>query len=77
VLAGGAAAVATRAQAVLEAGDHALACGLIELASQAAPTDRGIHAVRAEIYGARAKHERSLMARGVFAAAADASRRNS
>jgi len=76
-LAGGAAAVATRAQAVSAAGDHALACELVELASQAAPADRGIHAIRAELYGARAKHERSLMARGVFAAAADASRRNS
>ncbi len=76
-LAGGAAALAARARAVATYGDDALACELVELAAQAAPDDRAIHTARAEIYDARAKRERSLMARGVFAGAADASRRNS
>jgi alkyl sulfatase BDS1-like metallo-beta-lactamase superfamily hydrolase len=76
-LAGGAAALATRASAVAERGDAALACELIELAAQAAPDDAAIHRLRADIYQARAKHERSLMARGVFTGAADASRRRS
>jgi hypothetical protein len=48
----------------------ALACELAELAHRAAPTDAGIGAIRAEVYAVRAKEERSLMARGVFSAAA-------
>jgi hypothetical protein len=56
-------------------GDYAVACELIELASQAAPDNATIQGIRADIYTQRAKHERSLMARGVYAAAAEASRR--
>jgi alkyl sulfatase BDS1-like metallo-beta-lactamase superfamily hydrolase len=69
-LAGGATALATRAH-TLSATDPALACSLIELAAQAAPGDRGIREMRQAIYAARARAERSLMARGIFAAAAD------
>ncbi len=66
-LAGGAARLAERAQAIT---DSRLACELIELAYRAAPDDAAIAAARKAIYAARAKAERSLMARGVFASAA-------
>jgi glyoxylase-like metal-dependent hydrolase (beta-lactamase superfamily II) len=70
-LAGGATTLATRAEALAASGDLALACHLIELARTAAPGDPGIGAIRAAIYKQRASQERSLMARGVFTAAAD------
>ena len=66
-LAGGAAKLAERAQAVT---DPRLACELIELALHAAPDDAAIKAARQAIYAARAKSERSLMARGIYAFAA-------
>ena len=71
-LAGGAAALAARAEATA---DPRLACELVELAHQAAPDDGAIRAVRARLYAARAGSERSLMARGIFAAAAAESRK--
>ncbi|MGE5185256.1 MAG: alkyl sulfatase dimerization domain-containing protein [Acidobacteriota bacterium] len=74
-LAGGAAALAARARELAAAGEDALACELVELAARAAPDDRDVHAARAMIYADRARRERSLMARGVYAAAAAASRR--
>src|SRR5690606_3838508 len=74
-LAGGASTVATRANRLASEGDYALACELIELASQAAPDNTTIQGIRADIYTQRARHERSLMARGVYTAAAEASRR--
>jgi glyoxylase-like metal-dependent hydrolase (beta-lactamase superfamily II) len=70
-LAGGAAALATRAESTA---DPRLACELVELAYLAAPDDAAIRAARATIYAARAAAERSLMARGVFSAAAAESR---
>jgi alkyl sulfatase BDS1-like metallo-beta-lactamase superfamily hydrolase len=76
-LAGGPAALADRARVLAAAGDDALACELVELAVAAAPADPAIHAARAAIYGDRAKRERSLMARGVYAEAAEQARRNS
>jgi alkyl sulfatase BDS1-like metallo-beta-lactamase superfamily hydrolase len=76
-LAGGASAVATRANRLATDGEYALACELIELASQAAPENATIQGIRADIYSQRAKQERSLMARGVYAAAAESSRRKS
>ena len=74
-LAGGASAVATRANRLATEGDLPLASELIELASQAAPDNTTIQGIRADIYSQRTKQERSLMARGVYAAAAEASRR--
>jgi glyoxylase-like metal-dependent hydrolase (beta-lactamase superfamily II) len=71
-LAGGAAALAARAEAIA---DPRLACELIELASQAAPDDPAIRAARARLYAARAGGERSLMARGIFATAAAESKK--
>jgi alkyl sulfatase BDS1-like metallo-beta-lactamase superfamily hydrolase len=65
-LAGGAAALADRATELSAAGEHRLACHLAELASQAEPDDAGIHAVREQVYGARARTERSVMSQGVY-----------
>ena len=55
------------------AGDLRLACHLAEWAGQAAPDDEGVMAARAAVYQARREGELSLMARGVFGAAADQS----
>ena len=69
-LSGGASRLADRALALLEAGDLRLAGHLAELASQAAPHDCAIHRVRAAVFAARAEHEASTMAKGVFSWAA-------
>ena len=68
-LAGGADVLAARAQERSEAGDHRMACQLIELAAQAS-TDPGIWRLRSALYLERAGHETSLMATGVFTEAA-------
>ena len=65
-LAGGAGRLATRALEVAAAGDMRLAGHLAEMAAQAAPGDAGVHAVRAEIFGARARDEASTMSKGIF-----------
>jgi alkyl sulfatase BDS1-like metallo-beta-lactamase superfamily hydrolase len=76
-MAGGPGALAIRARELAAKGELALACELVELASQAAPDDPTIHVERADIYTRRAAAERSLMARGVFGDAAARSRRKS
>jgi len=70
-LAGGAAKLAERGRVLAAAGDLALACHLVELAAQAEPDDAAIVKARADVYHARARRERSLMARGIYTAAAD------
>mgnify|MGYP002138717936 CR=1 FL=1 len=70
-LAGGADVLAARAQACSEAGDHRMACQLVELAAQASE-DPGIWRLRSRLYLARADHESSLMAKGVYTEAARA-----
>jgi alkyl sulfatase BDS1-like metallo-beta-lactamase superfamily hydrolase len=65
-LAGGASRLAARALEVAAAGDMRLAGHLAELAAQAAPDDRGVHAARAEVFGARAREEASTMSKGIF-----------
>ncbi len=65
-LAGGASVLAARAEALAASGDLRLAGHLAEMAVQAAPDDPGVHAVRADVFGARAAAEASLMASGVF-----------
>jgi alkyl sulfatase BDS1-like metallo-beta-lactamase superfamily hydrolase len=65
-LAGGADVLATRAQALAAAGELRLAGHLAEMAALAAPGDAGVHAARAEVFGARAASERSTMSKGVF-----------
>lgn len=69
-LCGGAANLAARGEALADAGELALACHLVEMASQAAPSDPGIAAARASVYRRRAAASESLMARGIFEAAA-------
>jgi glyoxylase-like metal-dependent hydrolase (beta-lactamase superfamily II) len=78
VLAGGPDALAARARALVDGGgddDLRLAGHLAELAALAAPDEPSVHDVRAEVFGRRARAERSLMARGVFAWAEDEARR--
>jgi hypothetical protein len=69
-LAGGATKLAARAREVAAGGDLRLAGHLAELAAQAAPRDKGVHAVRAEIFGARAREEASTMSKGIYSWAA-------
>ena len=73
-LAGGVDALRARAEALADAATSAddlrVACHLIELAVQAAPDDATVHTTRAAIYEQRRKAESSLMAKGLFRAAA-------
>ncbi len=73
-LAGGAPRLAERAHELAAAGEMRLAGHLAELATQAAPGDKGVHAVRAEVFGARAKEEPSTMSKGIFSWAEHESR---
>jgi alkyl sulfatase BDS1-like metallo-beta-lactamase superfamily hydrolase len=74
-LAGGADVLVRRARQLAEDGDLRLACHLADFAGWAAPDDPEVHGVRAEIYERRRKSELSLMAKGIFAAAAKESQR--
>ena len=69
-LAGGARALAERAEQRAADADLALACHLVELAAQADPDDRRVREIRAAVYAQRAKAESSLMAKGIYRAAA-------
>jgi alkyl sulfatase BDS1-like metallo-beta-lactamase superfamily hydrolase len=69
-LAGGVSVLVTRAKALADGGDLDLASHLIDWAASAEPDRRDVHAVRAEIYAARAASARALMTRGIFSAAA-------
>jgi alkyl sulfatase BDS1-like metallo-beta-lactamase superfamily hydrolase len=69
-LAGGADVLLRRAEQAASDGDLRLACHFADLAGLAAPDDPTIHAGRATIYLTRRKAESSLMAKGIFAAAA-------
>lgn len=70
-LAGGPTVLSDRALALSELGDHRLACHLVELAFLAAPGDHAVRAARGRVYSSRSKHERSLMAQGVYRTAAE------
>jgi alkyl sulfatase BDS1-like metallo-beta-lactamase superfamily hydrolase len=74
-LAGGAGALADRALAVAESGDLRLACQLVEWAGRAAPDDKAVHRIRADIYGRRRTAAPSLMAMGIFSSAIKQSER--
>ena len=76
-LAGGAGRLAERAREVAAAGDLRLAGHLAELAAQAAPDDKGIHEVRAEVFAARAAEESSTMSKGIYSWAEHESRQKS
>jgi alkyl sulfatase BDS1-like metallo-beta-lactamase superfamily hydrolase len=69
-LAGGAQRLADRALELADAGDLRLAGHFAELAAQAAPDDEGVHKVRSEVFGRRARAEASTMSKGVFSWAA-------
>jgi hypothetical protein len=58
--------LADRAGELSSAGEHRVACHLAELAGRAAPDDPAVHRLRAQVYAARAEHERSVMAKGVY-----------
>ena len=68
-LAGGPAVVIARARALAGTGDLRTACELVEMAAQAAPDDRAVHAARVDIYAQRRLDASSLMAKGIFEAA--------
>ncbi|MDQ3962584.1 MAG: MBL fold metallo-hydrolase [Actinomycetota bacterium] len=74
-LAGGVAAIASRARDVATQGDLRLACGLVEIAFRAAPNDSSVRAARADLYARRAETEASTMAKGIYSWAADEARR--
>lgn len=69
-LSGGPARLAGRARELAAAGQIQLACHLIEFAAVADSGDATIRAARAAILRTRAESEHSLMARGIFNAAA-------
>ena len=67
---GGADGLAKRANQVAKAGDLDVACHLIEWAWQLAPDSTVVNQTREAIYRRRADGESSLMAKGIFMAAA-------
>ncbi len=69
-LAGSVETLVERALALVEAGDLRLACHLVEMAVAAEPTHEGAQRARADVYWHRRATERSLMSKGVYAAAA-------
>ena len=70
MLAGGPDKLAARAQVLADADELRLACHLIELATHAAPARKELFEIRAAIYQQRRDSETSLMAKGIFGAAA-------
>lgn len=68
-LAGGVDTLVARAVELSGAGDHRLACQVIEYAAAAEPESHAVHEARATIYSARRAVETSLMAKGIFRSA--------
>lgn len=73
-MAGGAEALARRAETLAQAGETRLAAELVEMAFRAAPELGYVRAARATIYEKRAGEETSLMAKAIYNAAARESR---
>ena len=69
-LCGGGETLARAAEAQAAAGKLDVACHLAEWAVQAAPDDGHAHGVRSAVYKQRARQETSLMAKGIYRAAA-------
>jgi alkyl sulfatase BDS1-like metallo-beta-lactamase superfamily hydrolase len=74
-LAGGVDTVAAGAVALAAAGDHRMACHLIEFAVLAEPGSEAIHEARTRIYRARSQQHESSMARNILNHAASSSER--
>jgi glyoxylase-like metal-dependent hydrolase (beta-lactamase superfamily II) len=72
-LAGGLEPVLRRARALADAGDHRMACHLVEHAVLAEPASREAHELRTDIYRARSIEQESSMARNILHHAALAS----
>ena len=68
-LAGGVDALVARAVELSAAGDHRLACQLIEFAVGAEPESHAAHEARIAVYTARRAVETSLMAKGIYRSA--------
>jgi alkyl sulfatase BDS1-like metallo-beta-lactamase superfamily hydrolase len=73
-LAGGEDSVLARASSLAESGELDVACHLVEFAVLADPASGSAHALRSEIYAARAATQTSSMARNILNHAALASR---
>jgi alkyl sulfatase BDS1-like metallo-beta-lactamase superfamily hydrolase len=73
-LVGGVRKLVVRAKELAETSQLRLACHLIEMAVQAEPRNKAAHAARAEIYELRRQSATSLMANGIYGAAARESR---
>ncbi len=69
-LSGGLTPLIDRAVVLADAGDLRTACELIELAVKASPQDVAVNTARSDIYARRRKEATSLMAKGIFEAAA-------
>jgi alkyl sulfatase BDS1-like metallo-beta-lactamase superfamily hydrolase len=69
-LAGGADVLARRGDALAAAGELRLACHLVEMAALAEPESKIIHGIRAAVYEQRRRSETSMMATGIYRAAA-------
>lgn len=69
-LAGGVDKLIERAGELSSAGDHRLACQVIEYAVAAEPESHAVHEARSNIYAARRGTETSLMAKGIYKSAA-------
>ncbi|UJR82300.1 alkyl sulfatase dimerization domain-containing protein [Sandaracinus amylolyticus] len=68
---GGASALADRALALSDAGEHALASHLAQMAGDAAPRDAGVWRARRTVLARRADAATSVMARGIYKAASE------
>jgi alkyl sulfatase BDS1-like metallo-beta-lactamase superfamily hydrolase len=73
-LTGGAGALAGRARELAAANDLRLAGHLAKLAFDAAPDDADVRAAYAEVFDSRARAEPSMIARSIFASAAEEAR---
>ncbi len=69
-LAGGALALARRAEALTADGQTALACHLVDLAAAAEPKNAAVHGARRDVYRQRRDEQQSLIAAAVYEAAA-------
>ena len=73
-LVGGVQPLIDRALELTDARDFRLACHLIEFAVTAEPESGAVHEARAHIYQVRRDNELSLMAKGIYSAAANESK---